>query len=61
MVATYTGDRFACCAFQKSNRVGVLLSLFLNRFRTVLAVQGSPAPRRNGVPWTAPGRSEELA
>jgi hypothetical protein len=37
----------------------LLLSLFVDRLRTVLAVKASLAPRRNGAPLTAPGRSEE--
>jgi hypothetical protein len=48
---------FACCASEIE--LELLLSLFLNHLRTVPAVKGPRAPRRNGAPLTAPGRSEE--
>ena len=51
-------NRFACCT-SEIDRVCALLSLFVRRLRTVLAVQGSLRRAENGAPLTAPGRSEQ--
>jgi len=51
-------NRFACCT-SEIDRVCTLLSLFINRLRTVLAVKGSLRRAENGAPLTAPGRSEQ--
>jgi hypothetical protein len=51
-------NRFACCT-SEIDRVCALLSLFVNRLRTVLAVKGSLRRAENGAPLTAPGRSEQ--
>src|ERR1019366_4128909 len=48
---------FRLLRFRNRIELELLLSLFVNRLRTVLAVKGPP--RRNGAPLTAPGRSEE--
>src|ERR1700676_4945283 len=45
--------------FRNRFELKLLLSLVVNRLRTVLAVKGPLRPRRSGAPLTAPGRSEE--
>ena len=44
---------------QVSNESTLLLSLAVDRLRTVLAVKGSLRRAEDGAPLTAPGRSEE--
>src|SRR6266853_3253983 len=48
---------FRLLRFRNRIELELLLSLFVNRLRTVLAVKGSLRLRRNGAPLTAPGRS----
>src|ERR1700693_5571924 len=50
---------FRLLRFRNRIELELLLSLFADRLRTVLAVKGSLPPRRNGAPLTAPGRSEQ--
>jgi hypothetical protein len=50
---------FRLLRFRNRIELEPLLSLFINRLRTVLAIKGSLPPRRNGAPLTAPGRSEQ--
>src|ERR1700681_4911387 len=48
---------FRLLRFRNRIELELLLSLFVNRLRTVLAVQGFAPPRPNGALLTAPGRS----
>ena len=50
---------FCLLRFRNRIELELLLSLFLNRLRTVLAVKVSLRRAVNGAPLTAPGRSEE--
>src|ERR1700688_5121040 len=50
---------FRLLRFRNRIALELLLSLFVNRLRTVLAVKGSLRRAENGAPLTAPGRSEE--
>src|SRR5450631_3883748 len=50
---------FRLLRFRNRIELELLLSLLVDRLRTVLSRQGFAAPRRNGAPLTAPGRSEE--
>ena len=58
MVATRTSQPFRLLHFRNRSSLR-LLSLFVRRLRTVLAVKGSLRRAENGAPLTAPGRSEQ--
>src|ERR1700680_3211961 len=59
MVATCTHATVSLVALQKSNRVGAPPFPLRKPSQNGPRRPGSAAPRRNGAPWTAPGRSEE--
>jgi len=58
MVATCTCNRFACCA-SEIDRVSAPPFPLRKPSQNGPRCQGFATPRRNGAPWTAPGRSEE--
>ena len=59
MVATRTTQPFRLLRFRNRIEREFLLSLPVDRLRTVLAVKGSLRRAEDGAPLTAPGRSEE--